>query len=65
MVQTENLCQVFISMSWTNQRTRPLAEKGHKTRRTPTHNVIMDSILVRGGKEDPLPVKSLILLQAS
>ena len=38
--------------------------KKHKIR-TPTHNVFMDSISLSGGKGDPLPVKSLILLQAS
>jgi hypothetical protein len=44
-------------------KDKTISRKGHKTRRTPTHNVFMGSILLRGGKEDPLPVKSLILLQ--
>jgi hypothetical protein len=45
-------------------KNKSYSGKTHKIR-APTHNVFMDSISLSGGKGDPLPVKSLILLQAS
>ncbi|CAK7324888.1 unnamed protein product [Dovyalis caffra] len=57
-----NFCQVFIIDVEYKSKDKSSNRKTHDIR-TSTHNVFMDSISLSSGKEDPLPVKSLILLQ--